>query len=162
MSKGGTPQTGSVFEIGRLRTLIELMEEHDLAEIELQQDSERISLKRAGTSPLTMPTGTAGAAPIPAAPVAAPTTVAGDGPNIVTINSPMVGTFYARPKPDASPFVSVGSAVSQETVVCIVEAMKVFNEIPAEVNGKIVAVLVEDGQPVDFDKPLFKVDTSGS
>lgn len=73
----------------------------------------------------------------------------------------MVGTFYTKANPKAEPFVKVGSAVTPETVVCIIEAMKVFNEIPAEVRGKIVAVLVENEQPVDFDRPLFKVDTRG-
>ncbi len=73
----------------------------------------------------------------------------------------MVGTFYNRANPKSEPFVKVGSAVSSDTVVCIVEAMKVFNEIPAEVRGTIVAVLVENEQPVDFGRPLFKVDTRG-
>ncbi|MCL4160466.1 UNVERIFIED_CONTAM: hypothetical protein GTU68_042236 [Idotea baltica] len=69
----------------------------------------------------------------------------------------MVGTFYARPNPESENFVQVGAVVNENTVVCIVEAMKVFNEIPAECSGTIVEVLVEDGQPVDFDKPMFRV-----
>jgi len=69
----------------------------------------------------------------------------------------MVGTFYRRPSPDAGPYVDVGDAVGEETVVCIVEAMKVNNEIKAELSGEIVAVLVEDGQPVEYDQPLFRV-----
>jgi acetyl-CoA carboxylase biotin carboxyl carrier protein len=72
----------------------------------------------------------------------------------------MVGTFYVRPNPKAEPYVKVGDRVDSTTTVCIVEAMKVFNEIPAEIRGKIVAVLCEDGEAVEFDKPLFKVDTS--
>ena len=72
----------------------------------------------------------------------------------------MVGTFYCRANPDAPPFVNVGDPVSAETTVCIIEAMKVFNEIPAEISGTIVAILVEDEEPVEFGKPLFKVDTS--
>ena len=73
----------------------------------------------------------------------------------------MVGTFYSRPNPKAEPYVKVGDRVDTTTVVCIIEAMKVFNEIPAEVRGKIVAILANDGEGVEFDKPLFKVDTSG-
>jgi acetyl-CoA carboxylase biotin carboxyl carrier protein len=73
----------------------------------------------------------------------------------------MVGTFYSRPNPKAEPYVKVGDPVDATTVVCIIEAMKVFNEIPAEVRGRIVAVLCDDGEAVEFDKPLFKVDTSG-
>ena len=77
------------------------------------------------------------------------------------IKSPMVGTFYARPNPNADAYVNVGDSVDPETTVCIIEAMKVFNEIPAETRGKIVAVLVDDEEPVDFGRPLFKVDTRG-
>ena len=79
----------------------------------------------------------------------------------MTINSPMVGTFYASANPDTPAFAKVGDSVDKDTTVCIVEAMKVFNEIPAEVSGKIVAVLVNDQDPVDCGKPLFKVDTRG-
>lgn len=161
MSEGAKGKSDSVFGIERLKTLIELMEQHDLAEIDLQEDKDRISLKR-GASPLAMPAAPQPVAP--AAPAAAPQAASGEaaeGANIVTINAPMVGTFYARPNPDAEPFVKVGASISKETTVCIVEAMKVFNEIPAEVSGKVVAVLAEDGQPVDFNKPLFKIDTSG-
>ena len=74
------------------------------------------------------------------------------------IKSPMVGTFYSAPEPDAAPFVKVGDHVGPETVVCIVEAMKVFNQIPAEVSGRIVSVLAENGAPVEFGQPLFRVD----
>jgi acetyl-CoA carboxylase biotin carboxyl carrier protein len=158
MTEGGKRSSGNVFGIDRLKTLIELMEQHDLAEIDLQQDDERISLKRGGVQPtLAAPISMPAAAPAAAAPAATP---AGDGPNILTIKSPMVGTFYTKPNPESETFVKVGSVVSPETVICIVEAMKVFNEIPAEVSGKVVAVLVENGEPVEFDKPLFKIDTS--
>jgi acetyl-CoA carboxylase biotin carboxyl carrier protein len=79
---------------------------------------------------------------------------------VVVIKSPMVGTFYSAANPDAAPFVKVGDHVGPETTVCIIEAMKVFNEIPSEVSGKIVAVLVQNGEPVEFGQALFKVDTS--
>ena len=78
---------------------------------------------------------------------------------IAVIKSPMVGTFYAAPDPDSPPFVKVGDHVGPETTVCIVEAMKVFNQIPAEIAGRIIAVLAENGSPVEFGQPLFKVDT---
>jgi acetyl-CoA carboxylase biotin carboxyl carrier protein len=83
-----------------------------------------------------------------------------DDPNLVLIRSPMVGTFYGRANPKAEPFVRVGDQVDNETTVCIIEAMKVFNEIPAEISGRIVAVLVNDEEAVDFGRPLFKIDTS--
>jgi acetyl-CoA carboxylase biotin carboxyl carrier protein len=78
---------------------------------------------------------------------------------LAVIKSPMVGTFYAAPNPDLPPYVKVGDHVGPETTVCIVEAMKILNHIPAEVSGKIVAVLVENGEPVEFGQQLFKVDT---
>jgi acetyl-CoA carboxylase biotin carboxyl carrier protein len=77
------------------------------------------------------------------------------------IKAPMLGTFYRASSPDAEPFVQVGSHVENETIVCIIEAMKVFNEIAAEVRGKIVAILVENGQPVEYGQPLFRVDPTG-
>ncbi len=161
MTEGGKRGSGSVFGIDRLKTLIELMEQHDLAEIDLQQDDERISLKRGGVHPtVAAPISLPAAAPAAAASPAAAAAPAGDGPNILTIKSPMVGTFYTKPNPESETFVKVGSMVSPETVICIVEAMKVFNEIPAEVSGKVVAVLAENGEPVEYDKPLFKIDTS--
>ncbi len=80
--------------------------------------------------------------------------------NYITIKSPMVGTFYRKPSPDKDPFVNVGDSVSENTVVCIIEAMKLFNEIEAEVTGKIVKILVDDASPVEFEQPLFLVDPS--
>jgi acetyl-CoA carboxylase biotin carboxyl carrier protein len=79
--------------------------------------------------------------------------------NLTVIKSPMVGTFYSAADPDSPPFIKVGDHVGPETTVCIVEAMKVFNQIPAEVSGRILAVLAENGAPVEFGQPLFKVDT---
>ena len=81
---------------------------------------------------------------------------------MVIVRSPMVGTFYARPNPSADPYVKLGDMVAPETTVCIIEAMKVFNEIPAETRGKIIAVLVDDEEPVDHGRPLFKIDTRAS
>ena len=151
-----------VFDLDRIVRLVELMKEHDLREVDLQEGDQKIRLARGGkeiayapqpmtvsTPPATQQTGssssTAGSAPTESA-------------NVKQILSPMVGTFYARPNPNAEPFVKVGDHVETSTTVCIIEAMKTFNEIPAEIRGKIVAVLVEDGEHVDTDKPLFKVE----
>jgi len=158
MSEPQSP-ADDVFDLDRIRDLIELMKEHDLSEIDLQQEEQRIRLCRGGHA--AAPFVAASQPPTPATP--APTS---DSPrpsedaNMVLIRSPMVGTFYARSNPNAEPFVKVGDHVDEDTTVCIVEAMKVFNEIPAEVRGRIVAVLVDDEESVDFGRPLFKVDTS--
>jgi acetyl-CoA carboxylase biotin carboxyl carrier protein len=157
--KTGGDSEGDVFDLERLRRLIELMEAHDLSEIDLQQGGEKVKLRRGGEMVAAPPMRMASAAPAAAAMPAAATS-ATDGPNIVTIKAPMVGTFYNRPNPQAEPFVKVGQRISADTVVCIIEAMKVFNEIPAEVSGQVVAVLIDTEQPVDFGRALFKVDTS--
>jgi|TARA_B110000263_G_scaffold98643_1_gene86178 acetyl-CoA carboxylase biotin carboxyl carrier protein len=149
-------KSGNVFDIDRLHQYVEFMKENDITEIDLEQNGEKIRLSRSGG---VMPV--AASAP---SPVAAPTTAADEDEaepdHIVTINSPMVGTFYCRPDPESESYVQVGDMVTAESTVCIIEAMKVFNELPAEIRGKIVAVLVDDQTPVDVGKPLFKVDTS--
>jgi acetyl-CoA carboxylase biotin carboxyl carrier protein len=99
------------------------------------------------------------AAPAPSAPTAAP--AAPPATNLVEIKSPMVGTFYAAPEPGAAPYVKVGSRVSQGQVVCIIEAMKIMNEIEAEVSGMVREVLVENAHPVEFGQPLYRVDPNG-
>jgi acetyl-CoA carboxylase biotin carboxyl carrier protein len=164
LSMSETPSEPTVFEIERIRRLVQLMEEHDLSEIDLRESRQRIRLCR-GAQEVARPAAAAPAyasqpSPAPSAPSPPPASQAAEGPNIAVIKSPMVGTFYSRPNPKAEAYVKVGDRVDATTVVCIIEAMKVFNEIPAETRGQIVAVLVADGEPVDFDKPLFKVDTS--
>ncbi len=104
------------------------------------------------------------AAPV-AAPAAAPATETktestSDDSKYITIKSPMIGTFYRKPSPDKDVFVNVGSEVKNDTVVCVIEAMKLFNQIEAEVSGKIVKILVDDASPVEYDQPLFLVDPS--
>lgn len=157
MAKSASKE-GDVFDEDRLCRLIEMMKEHDLSEVDLQEDTQRIRLRR-GTAPV------AAAAPVytaPPAPIAAAAPVASvDSDNIVVIKSPMVGTFYSKPNPKSPPFVKVGDRVDPEKTICIIEAMKVFNEIPAETSGLVVAVLVQEGEAVEFGKPLFKVDTKG-
>ncbi len=92
--------------------------------------------------------------------VAAPTVVADENSKYVTIKSPMIGTFYRKPSPDKPSFIEVGSTIGKGDVLCVVEAMKLFNEIEAEISGKIVKILVDDMSPVEFDQPLFLVDPS--
>ena len=159
----GSSGKGDVFDLARIRDLIELMEECGLSEVDLKQAEQQIRLVRGGVVPVAaFPATTALAAPhvAPASPSVGPAAVA-DGSHIKLIKSPMVGTFYTKPNPKSEDFVKVGSKVAHDTVVCIVEAMKVFNEIPAEISGTIVEILAHSEDAVDFDRPLFKVDTRG-
>jgi acetyl-CoA carboxylase biotin carboxyl carrier protein len=160
----GSSSGHDIFDVRKIRRLIQLMQEHDLAEIDLRQGDTRIQLRRGGepgpAAPVRpavpLPPGPPGLARVPQPP-APPGTAAED--QVAVIKSPMVGTFYSAPDPESPPFVQVGDPVGPDTIVCIVEAMKVFNEIPAEVSGRVVGVLVENGEPVEFGQPMFKVDT---
>lgn len=159
----GTPANlGDAFDVRKIRRLAELMNEHDLAEIDLRQGDTRLCLRRGPLAPAggypaiaaTPPgrTEAKGADPAPAA-------AAEESAHTFIVTSPMVGTFYVASGPDSPAFVKVGDHVGPDSTVCIVEAMKVFNEIPAGASGKIIAVLVENGEPIEFGQPLFKVDT---
>ena len=150
-------KSGNVFDIDRLHQYVEFMKENDITEIDLEQNGEKIRLSRSGG---VMPVAASTPGPVAAPTAAADDDEAAEPDHIVTINSPMVGTFYCRPNPESEPYVQVGDMVTAESTVCIVEARKVFNELPAEIRGKIVAVLVDDQTPVDVGKPLFKIDTS--
>jgi acetyl-CoA carboxylase biotin carboxyl carrier protein len=146
------------FDLKKLRRLAELMNDQDLSELDLQQGETRVRLRR--RLELDAPVVEArprptSAEPRPASSGATPSAAPDDGATLV--KSPMVGTFYVAPSPDAAPFVKVGDHVGPETVVCVIEAMKVFNEIAAECSGKVVARLVENGEPVEFGQPLFKI-----
>jgi acetyl-CoA carboxylase biotin carboxyl carrier protein len=161
-SAGSSP--GDVFDVRKVRKFIELMNEHDLSEIDLRQGDQRIRLRRGpeavavSTSPAVgMP---ASAPAVGASAASAPKTVAAVDDGVTVIKSPMVGTFYAAANPEAPPLVKVGDQVTPDKTVCIIEAMKVFNEIPAECSGKIAAVLVANGDAVEFGQPLFKVEPS--
>jgi acetyl-CoA carboxylase biotin carboxyl carrier protein len=157
-----TPRTAGFTDTARVKDLIALMADNGLSEIELVEANSRILLRRGGTS---APAPVAGVpAPIHyAAPAAAPAAPAATVPaaqpeeKLLTIKSPMVGTYYAAPSPDAGPYVSIGSAVDAKTVVCIIEAMKVFNPIAAEISGTIAKILVTNGQVVEYGQPLFLV-----
>ncbi len=158
------PNSGDIFDVRRIRRLVELMNDHDLSEIDLRDAEVRIRIRK-GRDPLIAPM-TAVAAPSPvyeapaAKPAAAPAAPAAESEeHVAVIKSIMVGTFFASPSPESPPFIKVGDRVGPDTTVCIIEAMKVFNEIPSGISGQITAVLVESGDPVEFGQPLFKVDT---
>ncbi len=144
-------------EIDEIRKLIELMEEKGVSELELKHRAGEVRLVRGG--PASVPTTVQpqpASAPVP--PPAETTTAAQEQDGLdpgLTITSPMVGTFYGAPNPDASPFVAVGGMVETGDVVCIIEAMKMMNEIEAEIRGRIRRVLVENGQPVEYGQALF-------
>jgi acetyl-CoA carboxylase biotin carboxyl carrier protein len=160
MSNAGAG-AGDIFDVKKVRRFVELMKEHDLAEIDLRQGEQRIRLRRGGepqivagghyVSPIA-----GGQGPTNPSTTTTPTV---DDKSLQVIKSPMVGTFYAAANPESPAFVKVGDHVGPESVVCIIEAMKVFNEIQAEIAGQVAAVLVENGQPVEFGQPLFKIDT---
>jgi len=153
------PNSGDVFDLKKLRQLVVLMNEHELGEIDLRQGPMRIRLRKqvevAAAPTEGRQSGSAGATTSAARPAAA---APPSDEHLVVIKSPMVGTFYGAASPEAPPFVKVGDHVGRETTVCIIEAMKVFNEIPSEAAGLVVAVLVESGAPVEFGQALFKID----
>lgn len=149
-------------DLKKVRELIELMKENDLIEVEVVSGDNKIHLKRPGAvvqqtlMPAMAPVMHAPAAPVStpaAAPAAAPAAEAG----LIEIKSPIVGTFYAAPSPDSEPYVKSADHVDPDTVVCIIEAMKVMNEIKAETNGTIVEICVKDGASVEYGQMLFKV-----
>lgn len=157
-------------DIRKVKKLIELLEESSLTELEIVEGEESVRLSRAGmvSQPMmhhTLPAGVQMAvAPPPGAPGAiapvAAVTAAPEEPAVPEgeqVRSPMVGTFFASSSPDAAPFVSLGQKVTEGETMCIIEAMKMFNQIEAEVSGTVVAILVENGQPVEFDQLLFVI-----
>ncbi len=155
-------QAHEPFDLDRLRQLVKLMEKHDLREVKLKGGGQEWILRR-GAEPVPVVASPVGI-PVPPAvvPVAAPPLTGESGEKspddgLVEINSPMVGTFYRAPSPEEPPFVKEGDRVTHDSVVCMIEAMKFFNQIKSEVSGAIVKVCVSDGDPVEFGQPLFKV-----
>ena len=160
----GPAANQDIFDVRKIRRLVELMKEYDLNQIDLRQGETRIQLQRGGLAAVEVVAAGAGRGALPpaaAAPAEKPPAPPPEDDKIAFIKSPMVGTFYTSPDPESPAYVKVGDHVGPETTVCIVEAMKVFNELPAEISGKIVAVLLENGEPVEFGQSLFKVDTRG-
>jgi acetyl-CoA carboxylase biotin carboxyl carrier protein len=146
-------------DIEHIKNLIQLMVENDLSRLELREGETHILLRRGHPPVVSAPAvgPIVPAAPVVAAPPAEPGAPPPAEAEELFIRSPMVGTFYAAPDPESPPFIKVGDPVNQETVVCLVEAMKVFNEIKAEVAGRIMRVLVNNAEAVEFDQPLFAV-----
>lgn len=163
-----------------IQELIKFVAKSGVSEVEIEDKDFKITIKtppykrgnqptvevirQEGVQPQQQQQAQQSPAAAQAQPQAAPAAPAKEEPsedaNYVTIKSPMIGTFYRKPSPDKPNFVSIGDEVKNETVVCVIEAMKLFNEIEAEISGKIVKILVDDGSPVEYDQPLFLVDPS--
>lgn len=157
-----------------IKRIVELMDQHGLSAFKLEQGETKLELKKGSdldakavqnwlaSAPAPQYAAAYHAAPAPAAgaPAAAPAAEAGLPANVKEITSPMVGTFYAASSPDAEPFAKVGTKVSADSTVCIIEAMKVMNEIKADISGEIVEVLIENGTAVQYGEPLFRVKTA--
>jgi acetyl-CoA carboxylase biotin carboxyl carrier protein len=153
-------------DIDRIKSVIDLMREHELCEFAIEEKDFKLTLKRGGGAPLMMAPqmmaqtlaapAAALAAPAPAAAPAAPAPAADD--KLTPIPSPLVGTFYRATSPDAEPLVTVGGRVNKDTVVCIIEAMKVMNEIKAETSGVVKKILVENATAVQFGQPMFLIE----
>ncbi|MDG2251478.1 MAG: acetyl-CoA carboxylase biotin carboxyl carrier protein [Gammaproteobacteria bacterium] len=141
-------------DIRKVKKLIELLEASDVAEIEIKEGEEAVRISRSPTV-----VATTAAAPLSAPAAAAPVASVAEPPSTqgVPIQSPMVGSFYRAPSPSSPPFVEVGTHVKVGDVVCIVEAMKMMNQIEADHSGVVEAILVEDGEPVEFDQPLMTI-----
>lgn len=157
--------------IKEIQDLIKFVAKAGVSEVEIEQKDFKITIKTESSFAAdkqifvqaAAPTAIAAPAPVAAIPVAAaPVTPAadnaGDDSKYITIKSPMIGTFYRSPGPDKDAFVSVGDSINPGSTVCIIEAMKLFNEIESELSGKIVKVLVDDASPVEYDQPLFLID----
>jgi acetyl-CoA carboxylase biotin carboxyl carrier protein len=151
-------------DIKQIKMVIDLMKRSDLTDFEIEEEGFKLRIRRNSGQPTVLaqppPVLAADASALATQPATAALPLAaanGEEPGIVYIKSPMVGTFYRSASPDSAPFADAGSAVTETTVVCIIEAMKIMNEIQAEVKGTVVAVLVESGQAVEYGQRLFKV-----
>ena len=149
-------------DLRKLKKLIDLVQESGIAELEITEGEEKVRISRGGA--VSVPPLTGGAPPVvavpasapaaaPAAPIAAPVPEA--APEGHVVKSPMVGTFYRSPSPDAKPFVEVGATIKAGETICVLEAMKLMNEIEADASGTVKAILVENGQPVEYGQALF-------
>ncbi|MFN3757180.1 MAG: acetyl-CoA carboxylase biotin carboxyl carrier protein [Flavobacterium sp.] len=159
-------------DIREIQNLIKFVAKSGATEVKLEMDDIKITIKttEAGAAEANyyqvqpqMAAPAAPAAPTPpvaSVPVTPPSVPSDESSNLITIKSPMIGTLYRKPSPDKPPFAEVGTTIKKGDVVCVIEAMKLFNEIESEVSGKIVKVLVDDSSPVEFDQPLFLVDPS--
>ncbi len=147
--------------VDKIRELLDLMAEHDLVELELEEGGDfKVKLKKPCAQMTAVPAA-ASMPPMPAQPQpaasSAPAAPPEDDPDLIPIKSPIVGTFYRSPSPDADPFVKEGDKVGKDSIVCIVEAMKIMNEVKAEVSGTIEKILIENGEAVEYGAPMFLV-----
>ncbi len=143
-----------------IKAIIDLMKKNSISEFELERQEFKIKLKRGGATVSYPDEAPITYAPVPMVPAQAsggPSAAAGTGSTDLEIKSPMIGTFYRAPSPEAGNYVEVGTEVTADSVVCIIEAMKVMNEIKAEVKGVITQILTENAKPVEFGQPLFKI-----
>ncbi|HIP52724.1 MAG TPA: acetyl-CoA carboxylase biotin carboxyl carrier protein [Chromatiales bacterium] len=153
-------------DIRKVKKLIELLEESDVAEIEIHEGEESVRISRQSTlaapvgfaAPPPPPPPVATAAPPAAEPTAAPEPVTEEPPSGHVVKSPMVGTFYRAPSPGAKAFVEVGQSVKKGDTLCIIEAMKILNQIESDADGVVKSALVENGQPVEYNQPLFVIE----
>ena len=161
-------------KLEEIKEILALMESHDLAEVEIEEEGRKIRLKKAVSPENEMPVNIATPAPVVAAvpqavpPAAVPAAETATEPekkpddDLVEITSPMVGTFYSSSTPDAEPFVSAGDRIKKDMMICIIEAMKVMNEIKAEVEGELVKILVENGEALEYGQPMMLVRPPGA
>ena len=156
-------------DLKEIQNLIKFVANSGVAEVKLEMDDVKITIRttlegnvteatyiQQVPQPALQPVAAQPVAPVAPAPVAAPV----ENSNYITIKSPIIGTFYRKPSPDKPMFAEVGSTIAKGDVLCVIEAMKLFNEIESEVSGKIVKILVDDMSPVEYDQPLFLVDPS--
>ncbi|KJD34024.1 acetyl-CoA carboxylase [Tamlana nanhaiensis] len=160
-------------DLKEIQNLIKFVAKSGASEVKLEMDDVKITIKTGSESDTTIvhqmqapqiaqpaPVAAAPVVETPATPAAPAETKAADDSKYITIKSPIIGTFYRKPAPDKPLFVEVGQTIAEGDVLCIIEAMKLFNEIESEVSGKVVKILVDDSSPVEFDQPLFLVDPS--
>lgn len=166
MTDDNSSSSPGPFDVDTVRELIELMNKFDLSEVDLNDGDQRIRLRRGGKLVSAVPPAMQAVLPPIAAPTAGPQTTTPSAQSVaptkklLEIKSELVGTFYAKPAPDKDDYVKVGSRVSPDTVVCKVEAMKIFNDITAKVSGTIAEICVQNAQFVEFDQVLFRVEPS--
>ena len=159
-------QKNNNMDLKQIQDLVKMVNKSNISELTIEEKDIKITIKQkedkyVTAAPVQQVQALPSVAPAPVAPTSAPVDAKADAPvasNLVTIKSPMIGTFYRKPSPDKPNLVDEGDEVKSGKVVCIIEAMKLFNEIESEVSGKIVKVLVEDSTPVEFDQPLFLVE----
>jgi acetyl-CoA carboxylase biotin carboxyl carrier protein len=140
-----------------IKELLELIRNSGIEEFEMEKAGVRLRIRNAVTAPAPVDVRPIAAAPIAPAVAAAPLPTVPVEEDLFIFRAPIVGTFYLTPKPDAEPFVQVGDRITKNSVICIIEAMKIFNQIESDVTGTIVEILVENGRPVEFGEPLFKI-----